>query len=102
MFPTTVRKGSEGFSERLERPQRHPAVSGGGNDFIDGRGGDDVLRGGGGNDRLIGGAGRDRLFGESANDALDARDGRPGDLADGGPGRDACRTDRGDTRRSCP
>ncbi|AHY45898.1 Tannase and feruloyl esterase [Rubrobacter radiotolerans] len=95
-------RGTNGADRLIGTPGRDVICGGSGNDFIDGRGGDDVLRGGGGNDRLIGGAGRDRLFGERANDALDARDGRPNDLADGGPGRDACRTDRGDTRRSCP
>lgn len=71
----------------------------------------DRLLGGGGNDVLIGGehadwlidrSGRDRLYGGPRNDYLNVRDNRGRDLANGGTGRDTCRADRGDVRRSCP
>lgn len=82
----------------------------GGNDLIFGLGGGDVLVGGSGNDRIRGGDGNDRLVdhrgldvleGGAGADVLDARDFLRGDILRGGPGRDACRADRSDTRRSC-
>lgn len=92
----------------------------GGRDIIDGRGGDDVIRGGRGNDvlrggvgedRLFGGAGRDvmvggtgvdRLLGGGGRDMLNSRDGRGGEVADGGEDRDLCLADAGDRTRGCP
>jgi serine protease AprX len=73
----------------------------GGDDSIRGLGGNDIIRGGPGNDNLRGDAGRDKLYGEAGRDNLMVKDDRRGDLADGGSGRDGCRADRGDTKKSC-
>ncbi|HEX8916163.1 MAG TPA: hypothetical protein VF796_27690, partial [Humisphaera sp.] len=56
---------------------------------------DDEIFGLGGNDILVGGFGRDRLFGGAGDDILWARDGRRGDLVDGGPGFDRAEFDAG-------
>jgi Ca2+-binding RTX toxin-like protein len=68
-----------------------PAVHGtGGNDVIAGSAADDRLEGGDGNDDLRSGAGTDSLHGGAGNDALYFGSSfGAGDLADGGPGRDA-------------
>jgi Ca2+-binding RTX toxin-like protein len=70
------------------------------NDVICAGGGNDRIYGAGGNDSLVGGKGRDKLYGGSGNDILIARDRARGDLANGGPGRDRARVDRGDTLRA--
>ena len=84
---------------------------GGGNDTIYGDGGNDVLNGGSGDDRIIGGSGgdvmnggfgTDRLYGGGGSDVLNVRDGRGGDLADGGADRDVCSVDTKDKVLTCP
>lgn len=78
------------------------SISGlGGGDIISGLGGNDTIYGGAGNDRLFGGTGVDKLYGGPSADFLNVRDSKPKDLAVGGGGTDTCRTDTGDTRRSC-
>jgi serralysin len=37
----------------------------------------------------------------AGNDVIDVRDGRPGDVVDGGRGADVCRADLGDRVRRC-
>lgn len=83
----------------------------GGNDVVRGAGGADRIVGGNGNDEVHGGPGDDllvdrrgldRLLGEGGADRLDTRDGRRGDIVNGGAGADVCRADRRDTRRNCP
>ena len=49
---------------------------------------------------LTGTTGKDILCGFGGNDTLCAKDGKRGDYADGGSGRDKARTDTGDIRRS--
>ena len=64
-------------------------------DKIRGRGGEDVIRANRYDrdvDLLYGGAGRDRL---------NAQDGDGRDEVRGGPGRDVCYVDAGDTHRGC-
>jgi TolB protein len=70
----------------------------------------DVIRGGGAPNRIWGRAGadiirggldRDRLLGGRGGDRIDARDGQPGDVVDGGRGADLCRADVGDLVRRC-
>ncbi|MCW2924948.1 MAG: hypothetical protein JWM98_2352 [Thermoleophilia bacterium] len=73
-----------------------------GADTFDGLAGNDVINGGAGNDRLTGGAGRDRVSGGAGNDLVNVRDGKPGDVATCGPGRDRVLADRGDrVARDC-
>ena len=75
----------------------------GGNDEIDADGGADIVYGGFGADWIRGGLRSDVLRGGPGGDLLDARDGvRGNDSLFGGPGRDTCRADRRDLRRSCP
>lgn len=93
----------------------------GGSDKISGRGGDDTICAGKGNDRVDGGdggdvvegsegkdflhggegEGKDFLYGLKGEDTLKTKDGAPDDLTDGGERKDVCKTDPGDTRRSC-
>ena len=76
--------------------------SGKGNDIIYGGEGDDTLLGGEGKDTLFGLGGSDKLYGLLGDDKLNTVDRvRKNDLADGGPGSDVCKTDRGDERESC-
>jgi hypothetical protein len=70
-------------------------------DTIRGDGVPNVLRGSAGDDYVIGGRGRDLLFGGPDDDTVDARDGRPGDIAYGGPGLDRCLADAGDVVPHC-
>ncbi len=70
-------------------------------DALRGTPGADTLTGRGGADRLVGGPGRDRLNGGPGNDTIDARDGRPGDTVNCGPGVDTARVDRGDRTIAC-
>lgn len=94
-----------------------------GNDTITGGAGDDVLDGGPGRDTVsfVGaphslrvrlsskavGDGSDvlrrfeRVLGSAHADVLDARDGRPFELLDGGRGPDLCLVDPGDSRARC-
>ena len=60
----------------------------------------DVLKGRGGNDRLKGRGGRDRLFGGRGADRLNAVDRRRDRRVRGGPGKDVCRIDAADRRRT--
>jgi len=71
---------------------------------------DDVIRGGDapnvirtltGDDVIVGGLGRDHLYGGRGADRIGARDGRPGDVVDGGLGKDTCLADVGDLVRRC-
>jgi Ca2+-binding RTX toxin-like protein len=59
------------------------------------------IRGRSGDDAIFAGHGIDHVYGGPGSDALDIRDGQPGDLADGGLGADTCRFDHGDTVRRC-
>lgn len=94
----TVRGGPE--DDVLVGTRRNETICGfEGDDVIRAGGGDDVVLGGDGDDLVIGGAGADRLFGARGNDRLEARDGDQ-DVVDGGPGRDAARTDRRDVVRA--
>jgi Ca2+-binding RTX toxin-like protein len=72
----------------------------GGRDRLVGKAGRDYLDGGADRDTMVGGSGQDRLYGGFDDDTLCARDGKPGDVVDGGSGRDKARTDTGDRRRS--
>jgi Ca2+-binding RTX toxin-like protein len=75
----------------------------GGNDDVDADGGADIVYGGFGADWIRGGLRSDVLRGGPGRDLLDARDGvRGNDSLFGGLGRDTCRADRRDLRRSCP
>ncbi|MFN2466712.1 MAG: hypothetical protein ABR521_01060 [Gaiellaceae bacterium] len=90
--------GSE-RADRLRGTSDRDLICGlGGDDVIVARGGDDVVQGGPGNDCILGGAGRDWLFGAAGDDRLLGRDGTA-DIIDGGPGRDAGRSDRNDEVR---
>ncbi len=73
-----------------------------GNDALDGSDGRDELFGGDASDALIGGAGVDKVYGGNGDDYLDVKDGAPGDLADGGAGKDSGVKDAGDTVISIP
>lgn len=113
-------KGSNGTDVLVGTEDQDVICGRGGNDVVDGRGGDDVLYGDGGydvlkggsgsdrvmgsagNDVLKGGAGLDQLFGGGGRDVLNARDGRKGELVDGGSGRDVCAVDPGDKAKRCP
>jgi Ca2+-binding RTX toxin-like protein len=53
-------------------------------------------------DVLRGSTAQNMLFGRGGADTLRTNDGIAGDTADGGPGTDACTTDSGDVRISCP
>lgn len=84
---------------------------GGGNDTIYGDSGNDILNGNSGSDRIFGGAGNDimkddagidKLYGGGGRDALNIRDDRGGDLADGGADRDVCSKDPRDKVVRCP
>ena len=69
---------------------------------IVGTAGDDVLIGTDGNDVICGLGGSDRLYGRGGKDVLDTKDGvRGNDFADGGPDKDKCIFDRGDTAINC-
>ena len=71
-------------------------------DIVDGGDGNDIIDGGNGNDRLTGGAGTDRLSGGNGDDHLDVKDGNPGDVAEGGNGKDTAVSDPGDTVTGVP
>lgn len=74
----------------------------GGNDDIHGNEGNDVIFGRSGNDRMTGNLGRDSLYGGQGHDQLIANeDDQGGDFVDGGPDRDVCVVDRGDTAVNC-
>ncbi len=72
-----------------------PAIvdGGAGNDLLTGGGSNDILRGSDGNDTLIGGGGRDQLYGGAGDDVLNAIDGIPDPLLDGGPGTNVIHAD---------
>lgn len=76
-------------------------ASGAGNDKLFGKGGNDSLQGQAGADRIDGGPGRDKMYGGPGGDRINARDGKPGDLLNCGPGRDVALINRGDTTRGC-
>jgi Ca2+-binding RTX toxin-like protein len=65
------------------------------------------MRGGDGRDTIVANAGHgedgspDVLEGNGGNDLLDAPDGRPNDLLNGGPDRDRCRRDPGEPTSEC-
>jgi Ca2+-binding RTX toxin-like protein len=67
--------------------QFEEAVGGDGDDTLIGDGGPNVLRGAGGNDTLTGNAGADTIDGGAGADTIYGQ-ADPGDLLDGGPGRD--------------
>lgn len=95
--------GASGADNLVGNDGRDRIYGNTGPDVLRGSNGDDILLGGRGEDNLGGGSGSDRLLGEENDDYLNTEDGvRGNDLADGGTGRDACVTDRGDTRRNCP
>jgi chitodextrinase len=82
----------------------------GGNDTIHGKGGADKLYGDAGadsvfgdagNDLLGGGTSRDKLSGGDGNDTLRGDDHARGDTINGGPGRDVCYYNAGDTLLGC-
>jgi Ca2+-binding RTX toxin-like protein len=74
----------------------------GGNDDIHGQDGNDEIFGRSGNDRMTGNQGRDSLLGGQGRDQLIAHeDDQGGDFVDGGPDRDVCFVDRGDTAINC-
>ena len=78
-------------------------VSGGnGNDLILAGSGKDTVSGGDGVDVIRGGSGKDKLRGDNGPDLLDLRDRAPGDVGDGGRGKDAAFRDSGDTLISVP
>jgi hypothetical protein len=70
-------------------------------DLVRGGGVANIIRGLAGGDDIVGGLGRDRLRGGSGDDTIDARDGLPGDVVSGGPGRNVCRVDPGDVVVRC-
>lgn len=72
-----------------------------GDDYVHGRAGDDVLKGGAGRDSLVGAEDRDRVVGGSGADRLFLVDGRGGELANGGKGKDWCYIDHSDRTRGC-
>ena len=72
-----------------------------GNDRLFGDAGIDTARGGSGSDSLKGGPGKDRLYGAAGNDTLNGRDRKPGDVINGGAGRDVCYYNRGDIVTGC-
>ncbi|GAA3351796.1 hypothetical protein GCM10020358_82870 [Amorphoplanes nipponensis] len=61
----------------------------------------DTLTGDDWRNSLTGGAGPDVLRGLGGEDTLDALDGAPGDIVDGGDFIDSCRADPGDVLTSC-
>lgn len=98
--------------DRIEGTPASDVICGfAGRDVIFGRGGDDVVRGGAGRDELHGDRGDDVLVagtggfellrGGHGQDRVDARDGRPFDRVDGGPGVNLCVADSGDRRQAC-
>lgn len=66
-----------------------------------GGGGADTLTGDNGRNTLTGGAGADVLQGRGGEDSLNAVDGAPGDVLDGGDFADFCGADPGDVLISC-
>lgn len=72
-----------------------------GDDYAAGRGKSDVVKGGQGNDTLVGNGGPDVVRGQGGNDQLFANDRLSNDVVIGGPGRDRCYIDPGDTTRGC-
>ena len=56
----------------------------------------DVIKALGGDDQIRGRGGRDRLWGGRGADRLNAVDGRPDRVVNGGPGKDVCRVDATD------
>lgn len=98
--------------ERIIGTKKSDRINGkGGNDLIKGRGGNDRLNGGTGSNKVVGGKGKDKLIGGplgdtliggpgadshsggSGNDLLNAADGRPDRVIDGGPGANKCIVD---------
>jgi hypothetical protein len=63
--------------------------------------GADTLTGDNWRNSLTGGAGTDVLRGLGGEDSLNAADGAPGDVVDGGDSIDSCLADPGDTLTSC-
>ncbi len=92
-----------GGNDRIEGGGGNDEVcSGKGNDTLIGGEGDDTLLGGEGKDKLFGLKGDDKLYGLKGDDRLNTVDRvRKNDLADGGSGQDACKTDSKAERRSC-
>lgn len=89
-------------NDRIRGGAGNDRLNGGaGNDIVDGGAGNDIVAGGIGADRLTGGLGTDRLAGGAGNDALNVRDGKAGDIAACGPGRDTARVDAGDIVSGC-
>ena len=72
-----------------------------GSDYGHGRGGSDVVRGNPGGDTLVGGNGADTIVGGDGEDDLFAVDDAGGDVINGGPNRDNCYGDFGDTMIDC-
>ncbi|QIK74637.1 calcium-binding protein [Nocardioides piscis] len=103
----TLRGGSG--NDRVDGSKHADLISGGpGNDQVDAGPalqGKNRVWGGRGNDQLVGGGDRDVLIGGAGSDRLDAsrkadvlRGGKGKDGANGGPGRDLCRSE---IRKSC-
>lgn len=72
-----------------------------GNDTLDGGPGNDTVHGGDGNDKVVGGLGKDKVYGDTGADTLDGNDHKPGDVVDGGAGKDTCIYNKGDVVKNC-
>src|SRR5262249_23134936 len=93
--------GTRGADDLTGTPGSDRICGKGGDDSITGLAGDDVLLGGPGADTIIGGPGADELSGAGGADVLKSNDGTPGDVVKGGPGRDRCVVDAGDSTKGC-
>lgn len=90
----------DGYANNVELPE-YAAVSGHGNDYLDGGDGNDELNGGGGGDVLYGGDGRDFIFGDekygtTATGYYLAGQLHGNDYVDGGSGDDYIEGNGGD------
>lgn len=87
--------------DQIRALQGDDTVHGGdGNDSLDAGGGDDLMFGDAGNDRIDGESGRDTIFGGDGDDIINGSNGAadtPGNLLDGGAGRDQVTLIVGDT-----
>ncbi|WP_243059296.1 calcium-binding protein [Nocardioides sp. SR21] len=80
--------GGDGAEQRSDR-MPNTVLGGAGNDILDGDRGDDLLRGGPGGDLVQADTGVDRSYGGTGNDTVNDEAGPdPGQVIDGGPGRD--------------
>ena len=80
--------GGEGADQRSDR-MPNTVLGGPGHDTVDGDLGDDLLRGGPGGDLIQAGQGVDRSYGGPGDDTVNDEAGPdPGQVLDGGPGRD--------------